>query len=59
MMQMRVMRLRHHGLGVGTVMRVVLERVWVSRLRRLTVPMVIMLVISHRSFCGAKTSESH
>ena len=59
MMQMRVMRLRHHVLGVCTMMRLLLEQVMISRVRRLAVPVVIMLVISHRSFCGAKTSESH
>jgi hypothetical protein len=41
-------------------MRVASRRAMIDRLYRLimTLVVVMMLVISHRSFCGAKTSES-
>jgi hypothetical protein len=49
-------RRRRRGLGV---MGVASRRAMIDRLYRLimTLVVVMMLVISHRSICGAKTSE--
>jgi hypothetical protein len=53
------MGLRLRRCRVSTVMHVFLRHDWLGRLYWRAVAVLVVVVISHRSICDVKTSESH